>query len=597
MYPTPTKTDLELNLCQFPSLREALDYAARGETGYNFYDRRGRLTAVLSYARLREEARAVAAHLRALDLPRGSRVALVAETQPEFLHAFFACQYVGLVPVALPMSIHAGSHEDYVTQLRGLLAACDASVALASDGYSPYLLEAAGGLPIRFVGTHAELREQPATTAEVETAPADFAYIQYTSGSTRFPRGVMITHRALTENLRGMLDCVAISAEDRCCSWLPLYHDMGLVGMVLAPLASQRSVDFLPTHDFAMAPLQWLALISENKATISFSPPFGFELCTRRLRGDGASRYSLESWRIAGVGAEMIRAGTLASFADAFRPAGFDERAFLPSYGMAECALAVSFPRLGRGVEIDRVDAGSLERGEAQVSTAPPEEEEGVRSLVQCGRPLPGHAIEIRGEDGRALPDRCVGSIFVHGPSNMTGYFQAPDATRDVITRDGWLDTGDLGYWTGESLVITGRKKDLIIIKGRNVSPADLEVLTEEKLGLRMGDALSFASEGPDGTDEAVIVVQSRVVDAEERAGLARKLKGAVRMAFGFDCHVEFVAPGVLPRTSSGKLSRTAARIQHQERKRDLLVPQPPPAPAEPTRAPAGERTARTARS
>jgi len=578
--PTPTKTEHPLSLCEFSSLREALNYAAQGATGYNFYDRRGGLTAVLPYSLLRVEALAVAARLRDLKLPRGSRIALVAETQPEFLHAFFACQYAGLVPVTLPVSIHAGSHDAYVAQLRGMLSSSDAKVVLAAGGYLPIVAEASAGMDLRFVGTPEEFRELPHGDETVESDPADIAYIQYTSGSTRFPRGVMITHEALSVNLKCMLESLEFNDDDRCTSWLPWYHDMGLVGLVMAPMSAQRSVDFLPTQHFVMAPLKWLALISENKATISFSPPFGYELCTRRLRGDGASRFDLSSWRVAGVGAEMIRPATLAAFADAFRPSGFQPRSFHPSYGMAECSLALSFPPLGSGVVVDRIDSDRLEQGEAvpvecegvgeRGSAAPA----GVRFLVECGRPMPGHEIEIRDEAGKPLPDRRVGKIFARGPSNMSGYLGDEEATREVLSPDGWLNTGDLGYWTGESLVITGRHKDLIIIKGRNVWPQDLEILAEEELDLRLGGALAFATNGPEG-DEAVIVVQSREQDEEKLAALADRLQASVMRAFGFDCVVEFVGVGILPRTSSGKLSRSAARREFEERReqRGTLYP------------------------
>ena len=568
MSPTPTKTNRDLNLCEFENLREALDYAAEGDTGYNFYDRRGRLTSKLPYRQLRAEALAVSARLSALGLKPGSRVALIAETQPEFLHAFFACQYAGLVPVTLPVSIHAGSHNAYVAQLHGMLAGCGASVALASPGYLPYLQESCVGLSLRFVGTIEELPPLPVGASGLIAKPAELAYLQYTSGSTRFPRGVMITHDALAANLRCMLHSCEVTDSDRCTSWLPFYHDMGLVGLVLAPMSAQRSVDFLPTQDFVMAPLKWLSLISENRSTISFSPPFGYELCSLRIRKGGAAQYDLSSWRVAGVGAEMIRPATLFGFADAFQSSGFRETSFQPSYGMAECSLALTFPKLGSGVVVDHVDAELLEKGDAvRVETSDSEDSASVRSFVECGRPMPGHEIEIRGADGKPLPDREIGMIFTRGPSNMSGYFNDEKATREVLSPDGWLNTGDLGYWTGHSLAITGRQKDMIIINGRNVWPQDLELLAEEELELRMGRALAFATDGPDGGDQAVIVVQSRSTDEEANAALAARLKGAVRTAFGFDCVIEFVGAGVLPRTSSGKLSRSAARKEFEERR------------------------------
>jgi fatty-acyl-CoA synthase len=308
-----------------------------------------------------------------------------------------------------------------------------------------------------------------------------------------------------------------------------------------------------------MRPRQWLSLMSQTKATISFSPSFGYELCARRLREGEAARYDLSNWRVAGIGAEMIRWETLDRFAQALAPAGFDPRAFLACYGMAECSLAVSFAPLFEGYRTDAVDLDHLsDHGEA----LPLSEGSAGRSraFVQCGRPLPEYTMEIRDEAGRVLPERSTGTIFVRGPSVMSGYFNAPAETAAALSADGWLNTGDIGYLFDGNLVITGRQKDLIIINGRNIWPQDLEYLAEHQPEARVGDALAFSVPGPESREVCVLVVQCRETNVQKRGALIERLTRLVRLEMGIDCYVELVPPHTLPRTSSGKLSRSKAR-------------------------------------
>ena len=357
-------------------------------------------------------------------------------------------------------------------------------------------------------------------------------------------------------------------ADDRLVSWLPLYHDMGLVGFLLAALTSQRSVDYLATRDFAMRPRQWLSLISRNRGTIAFSPSFGYELCARRIRS-GADDFDLSSWRIAGAGAETIRPDSLDRFAETLAPAGFDKRAFLACYGMAECSLAISFAPLNTGLEVDTIDAETL----ATDQIAEPAGNGSTRSnsFVDCGEVLPEYDFEIVDGDGQPLGDRRIGAVRVRGPSVMSGYFGDVEKTRKTLSADGWLDTGDLGYRIGRRIVITGRAKDLIIVNGRNIWPQDLEWLAEQQPELRPGDALAFAAPSALGTDAAVVVVQCRAREADARDALIKRLEGLIRREFGVECLVEAVAPHTLPRTSSGKLSRAGARRDYIERLQDKV--------------------------
>ncbi|MEN8108917.1 MAG: fatty acyl-AMP ligase [Pseudomonadota bacterium] len=565
---TPTLHDLPFRAADFSTLADALDYAAQGDTGANFYTGRGVLYATLPYSELRATARVLARKLLGMGLVKGEHVALIAETNPEFLQFFFACQYAGLVPVALPASIKLGGHTTYVKQLRGLLESSQAAVAMAPEGYVSYLEEAAEGLGLRLTGAPEVFNGLPEQDIAFPVADAgDIAYIQYTSGSTKFPRGVVIKQRSVMSNLAGIIrHGVKMGPGDRCFSWLPFYHDMGLVGLVLVPVASQVSVDYLDTREFAMRPRQWLSLMTRTKATISFSPPFGYELCTRRLREGEAEKYDLSNWRVAGVGAEMIRSDTLERFARALAPAGFNEKAFLACYGMAECSLAVSFAPLLEAHSTDCVDGDHHANCQQALPITDVENPGRPRCFVECGVPLPEYEVEIRDDSGKVLQDRHSGTIYVRGPSVMSGYFNAPEETAKSLSEDGWLNTGDIGYQVEGRLIITGREKDLIIINGRNIWPQDLEYLAEQQPEVNISDALAFSVPGPEDEEVCVLVVQCRDSDSDVRADLIDRLNRLVRLELGIDTYVELVPSHTLPRTSSGKLSRSKARQQFMER-------------------------------
>jgi fatty-acyl-CoA synthase len=571
---TPTENTIALR-GEFQTLVEALDYAAEGETGLNFYSGKGEIAIALPYSLLRSSARSLARKLLGLGLPRGGRMALVAETDADFVRFFFACQYAGLIPTPLPAAVHLGGRQAVIDNLRKLIVSCGAQVAMGSSSFFPFLAEAVADLNLKNIGepgffdalSEADLPLQ-------DPRPEEVAYLQYTSGSTRFPRGVVITQKSVTANLAAIIrHGLHVRPGDRCTSWLPFYHDMGLVGFLLAPLASQLSVDYLSTRDFAMRPRLWPALISKNRGTISYSPTFGYALCARRLRPAEIEQYDLRSWRIAGTGAEPIRADILDRFAQMLAPAGFHSRAFVASYGMAECSLAVSFAPLGRGVEIDRIDAQAL----TESGTAVPVEGGAccgeTKDLVCCGSVLPGHEIEIRDEQGRALDERRCGVLHVRGPSVMAGYLGDPEATREVLSPDGWLNTGDLAYLAGDQVVITGREKDLIIINGRNIWPQDLEFNAEQLPEIRSRDVAAFSISGIGDEETVVLVVQCRQSDETERGRLVEVLRGRIREEFGVDCMVELVPPHTLPQTSSGKISRAMARSDFLQRNQDLFLP------------------------
>jgi len=572
---SPTESALALRIDGFSNLADALDYASAGKTGMNFYNGRGQLIAVQSYADLAFEAQQLALRLHGLDLPRGSRVALVADTHPDFTLFFYACQYAALVPVPLPAAVHLGGADAYIQHLALMLRDCKAAAAFAPDGFIDFLHKAARGLSLRIAGSRASIEAlEPAAALPEPARPDELAYLQYTSGSTRFPRGTMITQQAVLTNLSSILgEGLQVNTRDRFFSWLPFYHDMGLVGHVLGSVVSQRTVDYMGSRDFAMRPRLWPTLMSNNGSTISFSPPFGYALCARRLKPQDVDQLDLSAWRVAGIGAEMIRPQWLWQFAEVLAPAGFEAAAFVPCYGMAECSLGVSFAKLGSGLNVDRLDAEALaSRGEAVPFLGAVSEPHG--EFVNCGKPLNEFSVEIRDTDGRALLDRQCGRIFLKGPSLMTGYFSNPEISAAVLSENGWLDTGDLGYMADGSLYITGRAKDLLIINGRNIWPQDLEQLAEQHPEVRAQDASAFSVPGEDGADVAVLVVQCRDTDAQRRAELAERITQSVSVDFGIACLVELVPPHTLPRTSSGKLSRSLARQQFLARREQPVTAQ-----------------------
>jgi fatty-acyl-CoA synthase len=558
-----TNRDLPQKIAGFENLAEGLDYAARGLTGFNFYSGRGALERVLPYSELRKQAIATARKLLSSGLKRLDRVAIVAETGPDFMVTFFACQYAGLIPCPVPYSMYIGGKEAYEARIAGMLRAAAAHAIIAPSASLPSLRVSAQMANVSLVLGHDELQALPQSIAQLHGFGADdVAYIQYSSGSTSAPKGVLISQASIMANATGILsDGMNIRNDDRGFSWLPLYHDMGLVGFCLAPMLAQISLDYLATTAFARRPALWLKLMSENRSTISFSPTFGYELAGRRINGEAVT-LDLSAWRVAGIGGDMVRADVLQNFADHLKVAKFSEAAFMPSYGMAESTLAVSFATASGPVRIDRVQRDAIRTLQKAIPVV-----NGLdlasRGFVICGKPIAGHAIEVRAETGAVLADREIGRIFVSGPSLMKGYFNHAEATAEAIGSDGFLDTGDMGYLLGGEIVVTGRAKDLILHNGRNIWPQDIEWSAEQLPELKSGEVAAFAIEGDDGDDEVVVLVECRATDRKLQESLHRDVSKLVHQSVGVDCTVELVAPRSLPFTSSGKLSRAGARQKY----------------------------------
>jgi len=559
LIPTPTDDDLPRRSADFATMPEALDYAARGRKGFNFHDHRAQLVRVYPFSEIREDALAIAHRLVARGVKPTDRIALIAETAPEFVALFFGALYAGAWPVPLPLPTSFGGAQSYIDQLRVQLGSADPrlffyppeleSMASAAAG----LEEVEGADWAAFLATGASPVPLPAAD------PDDIAYLQYSSGSTRFPHGVAVTHRSLLANLAAHAHSMKIGAGDRGVSWLPFYHDMGLVGCMLSMVANQMSADYLKTEDFARRPLAWLDLITraEGKA-MSYSPSFGYDICARRVSSqmNVAERFDLSHWRVAGNGADMIRPDVMQSFVDVFAEAGFDAKSFLPSYGLAEATLAVTVMPPGEGIVVELVEETLLAGGGPSEQDRP----QRYRSVVNCGKPVKDMEVAIRGDDGTRLSEREIGKVFCRGTSVMAGYFRDEEATRACLDADGWLDTGDMGYLSDSYLYIVGRAKDMIIINGKNHWPQDIEWAVEQLPGFKAGDIAAFAITTPGGEETPAVLVQCRTSDEAERARLREAIRERVRAITGINCVIELVPPRSLPRTSSGKLSRAKAR-------------------------------------
>lgn len=557
LMPTPNDCELPRIRAQFATFNEAIDYAARSKKGLNFHNMRGELSRVYPYSEMREDALAMARRLVAFGIGREDRVALIAETGRDFAALFCACVYVGAWPVPLPLPTSFGGKESYIDQLAVQLESSDPALLL----YPAEIAEMASAAAAR-QGCNAEswqdFGNRPNPPCDLpETHPDDICYLQYSSGSTRFPTGVAVTHRALLHNLYGHATTMHLGENDRCVSWLPWYHDMGLVGCFLSLIANQVSADYLKPDAFARRPLAWLDLITRNPGnTLSYSPTFGYDICARRISSQSnvAERFDLSRWRIAGNGADMIRPDVMQNFVNAFAPAGFKAASFTPSYGLAEAVLAVTVMPPGEGIRVELVEEERLSGAPRDLSRPAR-----YRAIVNCGKALPDMEVEIRGEDGTVRSDHQIGKVWCRGPSVMHSYFRNQDATNDCLV-DGWLDTGDMGYTAKGYLFIVGRAKDMIIINGKNHWPQDIEWAVEQLPGFNHGDIAAFAIETDNGEEAPAVLVHCRVSDPDERLRLRDQIADKVRSVTGMSCVVELVPPRTLPRTSSGKLSRAKAK-------------------------------------
>jgi acyl-CoA synthetase (AMP-forming)/AMP-acid ligase II len=514
---------------------------------------------LITFPELASIASRFGAALQRRGLRRGDRVALALPDTTEFISSFLGCMHAGLVPVPMYPPLRAGQLGYYLDHARHILQRSGASLMVTSSQIKPVL----GSLvdrKLRAITTVAGLEVDDRTSSPVRRDLDDAAFLQFTSGSTARPKGVLLTYGNLAANAKCIRDGLQLRTEDVGCSWLPLYHDMGLIGFVLTPFYTGTPVVFIPPFTFLKQPIEWLRRMTRHRATISFSPNFGYGLCASRVRERDLEGLDLSSWRIAGCGAEPIQRTTLDAFAERFAPSGFRRRAFLLAYGLAETTLAVSFSPIDDDPVYEDVDHRALSADRIATDAI-----DGATSvtIANCGPAFEGHAIAIVDANSRELGERCVGEIAVRGPSVMKGYYDDPEATALAI-RDGWLFTGDQGFLAGGNLFVCGRNKELIIVAGRNYHPADVEWIAGEVSGIRRGRVVAFGVvrvESDGSTTESVVVAAESKSRGAERDAIAGAVKARVLDAIGVRVSdVVLLRRSALPRTSSGKLQRTKTR-------------------------------------
>ncbi len=509
-------------------------------------------------------ARRIAAGLRELDLEPGGTVAIMLPSGRPYFETFMGTLMASGVAVPLypPTRIHR--LEEHVRRQARIMANARASVLVTFEE-----VKRIGGLlksllpDLRAIVTPTELARQPVGES-VRARGRDLAFLQYTSGSTGDPKGVMLTHANLVANIRAMIRGCAATPAETFVSWLPLYHDMGLIGAWLAVMCAGARLVLMSPLSFMGRPVRWLRTISAWKGTLSAAPNFAYELCARDLDDADLEGLDLSSWRIAFNGAEPVHPGTIENFAARLAPYGFKREALSPVYGLAENSVGVTFSPAGRGPRVDRIKRQEfLEKGRAE--PANPNDAHAL-AFVGCGNPLTTVEVRIVNEAGREEVDRARGRIEFRGPSATAGYYRNAVATRRMLDR-GWIDSGDLGYIAEGELYVTGRAKDVIIRGGRNVHPQELEEAVGSVSGLRPGFVAVFGSQDTrSGTERLIVAAETRVTQSETREKIISKIRDlSSELLEAPPDDVVLVPPGSVPKTPSGKIRRSACRELYEK--------------------------------
>jgi fatty-acyl-CoA synthase len=518
----------------------------------------------VSLPTLREKAFAFARGLRGVGFQKGERVVVILPNEEQFVQAFLGAVCCGAVPVAIFPPFMLNRLDSYIRHLESVANVSEAAAIVTAPELRVFIEESDLALPLL------TLDEVEGSAIDVALQPPgeeDIAFLQFTSGSTAAPRGVVVTHRSLLANARAISHHLALDpAVDRGVSWLPMYHDMGL-GLVVLTLLAQGSTWYISPLDFVRRPQIWCETIDAVRGTIGFAPNFAYELLARRVHTEEVLSWDLSCWRVAGCGAEPINGETLRAFARRLAPARFDPAAFFPSYGMAEATLAVSFPRLGRGLRTLSISRKRLAEDGLAV---PAVGDEPAHEIVGCGCAMPGHELAIVDADGRLQRDRSEGEILFRGPSVASGYYNDEAATAEAF-RDGWLHTQDLGFMDDGELFLTGRKKDMIIIRGRNYYPHDIEWAAQDVNGVRRGNAVAFGYRDERGAESVVVVVEACDVDSVDE--ISDAVAARVRAHLGIVvADAVVIAKDSLPKTSSGKVRRAETRMRYLARELPVLA-------------------------
>jgi 1-acyl-sn-glycerol-3-phosphate acyltransferase len=516
---------------------------------------------VLSYGALLDLAQRVAGGLRERGVARGDTVALMLPTGSDFLACFQGILIAGAVPVPIYPPVRLDRIEEYAVRQSAILADAGVGLLITIDRARPIAaLLRPRVSSLRDVVTPRELRDSGARCATLEGAPSDAAFIQYTSGSTGAPKGVLLTHANLLANIAAIRAGLDARPTDVGASWLPLYHDMGLIGSWLFCLHEGFPIDIQSPLAFLARPERWLWAIHRRRATLSAAPNFAYELCVRKIKDEALEGLDLSSWRCALNGAEPVNPDTLERFARRFAPYGFRREALMPVYGLAENSVGLCFPPVERGPRIDSIERLAFE-AERRAVPASPSDTRALR-FVAVGPPLPEHEVRILDDSGADLPERSVGRLVFRGPSATSAYFNKSEATAAMTLPGGWLDSGDLAYRADGEIHITGRLKDLIIKAGRNMVPQEIEEAAAGADGIRRGCVVAFgAADAALGTEILVVVAETRATDAATRERIEAAIIERVAATVGVPPDVVMlVPPGAVPKTSSGKIRRSETR-------------------------------------
>jgi fatty-acyl-CoA synthase len=513
---------------------------------------------IITYGQLLKYSLRLAQGLRERGLKEGETVAIMQPTNPGFFYTFFGVLLAGGVPVPIYPPFRMHMLEAYAKLEARILNNAEVRVLVTFDKAENLSRLLQTFVPsLKHVTTVDELMAPTSLEKPFHAKPESFAFIQYTSGSTSDPKGVLLTHYNLLSNIRAYGKAIDVRPDDVAVSWLPLYHDMGLIGMWLGSLYFGVPLVLLTPFSFLYHPERWLWAIHYHRGTLSGAPNFAYELCVRKTNPSLLEGLDLSSWRMAANGAEKIYPRTLEEFATKFARYGFKREALLPVYGLAESTVGLAIPPLDRGFLIDYVDRKAFEEDRRAV----PIDDKSSLSFVACGVPIEGHQIRIVDEQGAPLPERHIGSLQFCGPSSMQGYYNNPQATKAVI-HDGWIDSGDLAYQADGEVYITGRRKDLIIKAGRNLYPSEIEEVVGVVEGVRQGCVAAFAvSDNVRGTEQLVVVAETREKNKAAREHIMDAIKDAMSSALDIvPDQVVLVAPHTVPKTSSGKLQRAACK-------------------------------------
>jgi 1-acyl-sn-glycerol-3-phosphate acyltransferase len=589
---TEIQPDIERQVHAAGTLTEVLRLRAAGEPGrahIYLYEETGE-PRIITFGELYRRAIDVAAELGLRGLEAGQTVAIMLPTCPEFFPTFFGILLAGGIPVPIYPPFRADKIAEYAKRQTNILRNAEArflvtwrqakslagllkpsvpslrGVLNAERLCRPRSKAGDAGQALFKTGQDANavrVKWRPVESLTHHARGEDIAFLQYTSGSTGAPKGVVLTHDNLLANIRSMLAGVQVTSEDLLVSWLPLYHDMGLIGAWLAPMCAGIPTVIMSPLAFLSRPERWLRAIHRHNATLSPGPNFAYELCVRRLADRDLEGLDLSRWRGALNGSEPVQRATLDRFASRFEKYGFRREALLPVYGLAENSLAISATDASSGYRVDRVERATFESTGRAVPAAP--DDSAALEFVGAGRPL--HDVECRivTEDGAEAGDRREGHLWFRGPSATSGYYKNAEATRELTRGGGWLDSGDLAYWADGDLFLTGRAKDVIIKAGRNLYPQEIEQIVGQIAGVRAGCVVAFgAPDERNGTERFVVVAEIR--NAADAKRISNELSAAVQETMGLPPDViELVRPQSIPKTSSGKLRRGETRRRYLE--------------------------------